>query len=655
MTKSKLIVVLVSFVAWILPVYATAQTPGQGEFLQLRADDPRCGEGFACFQVGSYRPGADLSFERMLDVVNRGVDEAQHVTIAQFEAANPCRVLYARGRSAHAVNGVCERNGTRERVTFESFCDGRACARWPFARHVYRVPSVRILTPDERAEEMAREIVTAVDTETVPAPASLGANLRELIELRSSSQPPTDEHEVAVLTAMANALDRTSGAASTDMTFDAPEADAPPATDAAELAALRSQVERLTQERDEARGALDGRWPWWVTILACLIGMLVLFFTGRRSVSRARVEDEEVSSEPMVPKQELDDALERAKHADRAVDNLRAQIATIDEEREQAKLFRQMREEWQTTPGVDPAFTMNAQSVAKTLAAWLRLDALAKAWAKLEPAFVPEYALADGGLRAYVETRMKKTWGPLQKGHDEHVRVLITQRDGFERQLAEARKQPAAGVDPGRGPIAIERRTLALVNERVGSKINDACGEFAAITDGDAVSIEQVRAELRIVKRQKIAPIFDFLQRVHDHVMVARRELDRLLDKRETDDLSPVPGSIPIASLPREARVLVREEYPDLFGDAGLDDLAETSEATPIDPGATRIARNPLLEAEKAAAEGETRGDEPTVEVKNNGGRERRDTHRGIGFAAAEPPPPIAEPVIPPDGSSEGK
>jgi hypothetical protein len=655
MTKTKWFAVCLAFAAWLLPAFASAQMPNPGQMIQLRADDPLCGEGYTCFRVGAYRPGGvTRTFERMLGIVNRGRPEASHVTMEQLEAANECGVMYVRNGRPSAANGVCSRNGTTERVTFESFCGGRACARWPYANRVYRVPSVRILTPDERAEEMAREIASAVDTATVPAPASLGANLRELIELRRSGQPPTDEHEAAVLTAMADALDRTSGAASSDMTFEAPEADAPPVSDAAELAALRSQVERLTQERDEARGAIDGRWPWWVTILACLIGMLALFFIGRRSVPRTRVEDEEASSEPMVPKWELDNALERARSAENSVESLRAWWLAIKEvfekatgksdptanevgefvknaslnteERKDLKLFRDMREEWKTTPRLGLEF--GVATLATVLGAWLRLEGLEKAWRGMTPAFVTAGNVPDGGLRAYVDHRV-----------DTEVQTALALRKAeYEARIDEIN----AGMELYKSDVTNgeRKRAFDLVEERLGAKLDELHDEFAAITSGDpgreAVDADLIRSVFGLGRR-KIAPFYAFLQGVLDRATAARTELDELLGRRKTDD---------------------------------------AAEATPIDPEATRIARNPLLEAESASGlpelpsdgtnpfaqhpdftgsngNGSSR-DDPTVQVRNNGGRERRNTHRGIGFADAAPPP-IAEPALPSDGSSDGE
>lgn len=765
MTKTKWFAVCLAFAAWLLPTFASAQMPNPGEMIQLRADDARCPEGHSCFMVGEYRPGGvTRTFERMLGIVNRGRPEASHVTIEQLEAANECGVMYVRNGRPSAANGVCSRNGTTERVTFESFCGGRACARWPYANRVYRVPSVRILTPDERAEEMAREIANAVDTETVPAPASLGANLRELIELRRSSQPPTDEHEAAVLTAMADALDRTSGTAPTDMTF--PElGDENVVTDdanAAELAALRSQVEQLTRERDEARGALDGRWPWWVTILACLIGMMIALFVGRWSVRRIRELDDafpevptgspsesqgtasSLASRLMVPKRELDDALERATNAERAVDNLRAQLtavrevfekvtgksgATINEigefirsahqnvvfwngslkgltpqslkeEREQARLFRVMREEWTTTPRLGLQFTV--ENLAMMVGAWLRFDALQKVWGGMTPAFALSGASPDGGLQAYLDDHVERQIEAVRLDEAEKRRELVArcdaadelaaqlekQRDEFARRLEEERGKnavaPAVDVDD------IKRRTLALVNERVGVKLDETLVELDRIADDSAdggVSIEKMRDEFGLVKRQKPDKLLAFLRPVLDGIAAARRELDTFLAPRETDEVVREPGRIHTPPRPMFASVppppsAEEASHPGLFGDGAMDDLGETAEATPIDPEKTRIARNPLLEAESGSGEsdlvaestdpfakhpeeirrldevrgnGALRGDEPTVPTKN-GGRERRDTHRGFPVAASPSvPEPIALPAAVSDGSPDGE
>lgn len=655
----------------------------------------------------------------------------------QLDAANECGIMYVRGTGDARVfgaNGTCSRNGTTERVTFESFCgESRVCARWPYANRVYHVPSVRILTPGERAEEMAREISGDESTETVPAPAAMGAQLTELAGLMESSQPPTTAQVRGVIMAMGDALTRVGGGTPAetprvDMDFGVPDAEA--ATDAAHADA-RTRVISLERELATARAAIEGRWHWWITFVACLIGMFAMFFIGRWSAPRIRVEDEEAPNEPMVPRRELDEALERATVAEQSADSLRAwwlaikevfekatgksdpkpneigefiqhahdnvvvwngslkdlTPAQLREEREQAKLFRQMREEWQTTPGVDPAFILNVRNVAKTLAAWWRLDALTKAWSGMEPAFALSPTAPDGGLAAYLDGRVEREIEAVRLDEAEKRRELVAQRDGFERQLIEAHREIKALIEippPAVGdPDAERRRTLALVNERVGAKLDETLAEFGKIADGESVGIEEMRAELRLVKRQKVAPILDFLQRVLIGVAGARKELDVLLAPHETEEVVREPGRIytpPRPALPSVPPPPSAEEtsYPGLFGDGAMDDLGETAEATPIVDEKTRFVKNPLLEAERAKSElpaentnpfaehpdfaggnGASRDDETTKVVHVDGnGRPRRDTHRGIGFAAAEPPPvpePIAVPVIPPDGSSEGE
>lgn len=207
----------------MVPMAAMAQDaslPGRGEVLELRADDARCPEGFRCFIAGR---GA--SYEQMLERVNGGLEDASlHVSVAQFEAANPCRLIYRRPSGAMSRNGSCpSQNGTSTPVTWSSFCSLGSCARWTIATSdlgrptVYRVPASRQLTPGERAEEMVRELDSGDIGETVPAPAELGGQLTELADLMGEAQPPTYQQTQAVIRSMGRTLTRASDASTTSI------------------------------------------------------------------------------------------------------------------------------------------------------------------------------------------------------------------------------------------------------------------------------------------------------------------------------------------------------------------------------------------------------------------------------------------------------
>lgn len=211
----------------LLPIRALAQDmvlPGPGEIRELRSDDSRCPEGYRCFVVGSYVRGAQLSPDTLLERVNRDIEDAsRHISMAQFEAANPCTVLYVRGHSGEqrfAKNGVCESyNHSRERVTYSEFCSGASrCGRWlvassPRYQTVYRVPAERHLTPSERAEEMVSTLdgTNVSESGTVPAPAQLGQWLTEFHDLMDEDQPPTYEEARNVIGAIGRTLTRASG------------------------------------------------------------------------------------------------------------------------------------------------------------------------------------------------------------------------------------------------------------------------------------------------------------------------------------------------------------------------------------------------------------------------------------------------------------
>lgn len=502
---------------------------------------------------------------------------APGTTPEQIDALNPYHVNYrcvVDGRSIvpPTRNGRLLEDGSIANVMdYATFCPEGEPRRELVVGMSYLLPREIVRTPSERLGDITTRISEASQAERGTVIEETGDAVEALIH---QGVPPTTI--VAYTAALRSRVLVASIATSTDMTFEAPEADAPPATDAAELAALRSQVERLTQERDEARGALDGRWPWWVVALLALIGLTIAFLFGYRSVPRIRLEDEDASSEPMVPKRELDaaykaleEALERAKTADKSVENLRLRQeafkgltpASLKEEREQAKLFRMMREEWQTTPGVDPAFTMNARSVAKTLAAWLRLDALQMAWGGMTPVFVPADNVPDGGLQAYV---------------DDWIGTLIKQRDGFERKFDEVRKE----------------------REGVLSNLREQFGALVSLESGVMfVDEEKLREEFRLRKDQNASPILGFLQPIYETAHATFAELGWLLERRERDDLSPVPGSIPIPRVPAEANDLAS-----LWEDEDLDDTAEVTphsnaSESPINGEKTRFVNNPFHEA----------------------------------------------------------
>jgi len=229
MHRFNLLVASVLFMC-LLPLQALAQDivlPGPGEIRELRSDEARCPDGYRCFLVGSYVRGAQLSPDTLLARVNRDIANAsQHVSMAQFEAANPCRVLFVRGRNGHqhfAKNGACESyNHSRERLTYDAFCsDASHCGRWLIAsgpRHqmIYRVPAARHLTPSERAEEMVNTLDGTEVAETVLAPAQLGRWLTEFHDLMGEEQPPTYEEARHVIGAIGRTLTRTPGEASSE-------------------------------------------------------------------------------------------------------------------------------------------------------------------------------------------------------------------------------------------------------------------------------------------------------------------------------------------------------------------------------------------------------------------------------------------------------
>jgi hypothetical protein len=675
MTSKNLFVFIATLVVWFVSTIASAQ-PAPGEMIQLRSDDPRCGEGFTCFQVGPYRPGADLSFERMLERVNRGVDESRHVTIQQLENANECGVIYVRGRSSHiqGANGVCEtRNRTSERVTFASFCGAESsCSRWPLANRVYRVPSVRILTPGERAEELARRIEDTVPAATIEVPAEMGSWLTEVADLTETEQPPSMTQVASVLRAAGNAIQRVHGIDPSSPTeSEAVETppipiSAPERTNIEELrgrvASLQMQLGRMTVERNEARAnlarATNGMWPWWVTIIACLIGMALLFFIGRKTAPViATVPVAEEDPKPSSSR-ELEEVREQLRTAENAVDTLRAKIAAIEDvfmnlnktnerpgdfnqviafvknagafmatwivplkgetpdslceklasaggnvvDQGDAANFRKMRDEWQRTPDFNLPFTI--EGIMQVVRAWLRLDSLTVSWFNFEPAFVPTNA-PDGGLQTYIRDQL----------HD----MEKIAHDDVSAQIG-------------------ERADLAL----------DELAPFMPIGDDSQIDHGTLKRLFGIRSHRKAGMLMTSLQRILTSILLIRAATGRI----ETDRVTPVPDPFPPPpSIPAEAKPVTSP-----FG-SWEDPSAESEEDSDIGTEETVVGPNPLLEAEKVAvtdAADEVRDDEKTgvFHLEGHGsknGRQRRTTDRG--FPVAVTPVPVTG-GTPPDGSS---
>jgi len=320
MHRFNLLVASVLFMC-LLPLQALAQDivlPGPGEIRELRSDEARCPDGYRCFLVGSYVRGAQLSPDTLLARVNRDIANAsQHVSMAQFEAANPCRVLFVRGRNGHqhfAKNGACESyNHSRERLTYDAFCsDASHCGRWLIAsgpRHqmIYRVPAARHLTPSERAEEMVNTLDGTEVAETVLAPAQLGRWLTEFHDLMGEEQPPTYEEARHVIGAIGRTLTRASGEVSSEHSAETnpnhtqvPPAVRPPlqrvdtsGREASSQAPVTMAASRNTQQDfSSAEQTSQGLLSFFILLLGILAGAgvsgFVFFLILRRRNSRAK-------------------------------------------------------------------------------------------------------------------------------------------------------------------------------------------------------------------------------------------------------------------------------------------------------------------------------------------------------------------------------
>ncbi len=673
-----------------------------GEFRQLRSDDPACAEGFTCFQVGPYESGAEIGFDRMLRVVNHGVEEAQQVTILQLEAANPCGVMYTSPGRRSAVNGECSRNGTSERVTFAEYCDGAsACSRWPFAGRVYRVPSVRILTPDERAEEMAREIANAVVTETVPAPSTLGANLRELIELRSSDQPPTDAHEVAALTAMADALDRTSATAhvetAPDMVFDHAET-AARSEESDALADANARVAELETELAALRAtpATGG----WSTGLGIALGIAVLIILMLLFTRRPGVEGSTIINLTDDERREIE-AKAEAKYK-KKFETTNTQLKEIADTDVNLKMLRALQKTFLERMGE----VMNDRSFEETLS-----DARAYRddWKRLVKGYTPK-GLADALANAKVFERMEKAFAAvfgelsppiafgeyafagLQHRHEKALADLKTKHDADLEALDESFQNDLRAK--GDEIATRDTRILELTQEKseLQEQLNDSLTAAAQVVAEEldvllfnapwyredlrgltarheltgernidystVVRLFGIPAMLdgkrwkqsdRLASRQKTLDLYNMWLKIYEGLHKLTSRFDALAGRKAASDLTPPPGSIPaerpltMPPPPAELRDLGDDQDEDVTGVAGTPYRSEPESVE----SESDLGREPTVITSIASLAGNGR-DDATTKVANLGpdGEPVRTGKTLMGLPAA----PIAEPAGPAEG-----
>ena len=566
-----------------------------GEFRQLRSDDPVCGEGFTCFQVGPYESGADIGFDRMLRVVNRGVEEAQQVTILQLEAANPCGVMYTSPGRDPGANGVCRRNGTSERVTFAEYCDGeRACSRWPLAGRVYRVPSVRILTPDERAEEMAREIRNAVITETVPAPATLGANLREAIELRRSAQPPSDEHEVALLEAMADALDRTSTTAhdeaTPDMVFDHTETGAG-SEESDALGAANARIAELETELAAARtapaSASSGSWSvtgLGIALAIAVLIILMLLLTRRPGVEgstiinltddeRAQIEARaeakwkkklEVAQTQLKPIVDADMNLKALREVQRTYLERMGEVMNDKNFEETLSDARAYRDDWKRlVKGYTPKGLADALANAKVF------ERMEKAFAAVFGTLTPQIAFGEYAF-AGLQHRHEAALADLKAKHDADLEALdesfqndvrakndeIATRDTrireLQEQLDESVKAAAQVVAKELDEFLFsapwyreDLRGLTARHEMTGERNIDYSTVVRLYGVPAMLDGKRWKQSDRLASRQKTLDLYNMWLKIYEGLHKLTSRFDELAGRKAASDHTPPPGSIP--------------------------------------------------------------------------------------------------------------
>lgn len=263
MTKFLFAVLPMLLVSWFYACPTTAQDVTLPGFRQIAEVQRNCPHGSRCFLAG---PGATAS--QMLAQVNRGIaDATRRVTMTDLETANPCDVSYVRDDGSARRNGLCPvMNGTTERVTWESFCDGHhACQRWIIASYPGRLRQYNVPTRHHAVSEVRIEARAPLPDESPPAVTAVPVPV-------VAATPP-------------------SGAS----------ANVPAATPSPDLS-LQRRIAQLTQERDAARRAATAKGSgvdWALSGLMIgivLVLLLVAFYLGslRSKVTTVNLSEDEI-------------------------------------------------------------------------------------------------------------------------------------------------------------------------------------------------------------------------------------------------------------------------------------------------------------------------------------------------------------------------
>ena len=689
MNRSHLFLISICLM-WLLPVFASAQDCEERGHLRIcsaHADD-----GTRIYRVTAH---ANASYQEILDFANEGIADArQHITPSQFDDANdPYVIYYCPGTSLCGGDGIC-RNGVSAFVNgdsvprhYDTACDGSGirASRGLVAGVTYSVPAHRGLTPSEIVTD-AHATLAALEHPTI-------ADIRTAAETAGRAgqdleHPPSTLGLADVLNGIASATNRLDAA---------PVAPAVVSTPVVHETVAPAPVHETVSATAVTDNSL--RWPWWVTIVACLIGMIVTFFMGRavgrsqnkalqdffqeqakHALARTRIGTLEESLRLRYGEiTDLEAKLKEAASAKRAKDNSPSPLQLL--EQKLAGIWNEVKKGALKSQKDIDRLLMLVANIPDDLAKDALVLLVNGSQMQLQ------LQAANGAFEERIE-RARRT--AKDEGREEARTALQAEfsreREALAGKAGEASEQLTRANErvghleqelnelkvPAPQASGVSHGVIEAVNDRLEALFRDF---FSDVLKRDEqrpsrriVDAERVKArftkmieipysngsngssrrkrdrapetsELRTVHELKALELTDFLRGGFEAFDGLRRYVQGALGLGPLD-LTPAPGAIPVPARSAEAAELLAS---DASSAPGQDDLLEHPDDTEtsemerdeLETQHTSILQNPLLAAPSRPA----RDDEATKVVG------RRNTDIGIGGEALKPVSPIAVPA----------
>jgi len=308
---------LVGFcLVWILPAFASAQECEERGHLRICPEQTE--DGTRLYRVTAH---SGASYQEVLDFANEGIEDArQQITPQQFDDRNaPYIIYYCPGTTMCRGNGIC-RNGVFPVVNgddvarhYDTVCDGTGvrASRGLVAGVTYRVPARRVLT----ATEVISDRVATLEADLHPTVASIrAANEAIGVAGEDTVHPPSTLGLARAARATAAALARI------DVTPAAVVAPTPVVAPVVVAAPIVDPVSTTEVATDD-----ETKWPWWVTIIVCALGMAVTFYAGRKTAPNTMI-DMTDSTRNLLKLEQEQKWKPRVEEAENAAISLRKQL-----------------------------------------------------------------------------------------------------------------------------------------------------------------------------------------------------------------------------------------------------------------------------------------------------------------------------------------